>query len=391
VKKGLRKILMSAILIAIVCPTYLVIPSSSQLQPRLLEVTTNKEIKTIEGLGKSFPTVTISKIEKWTNGTKLHMIFYHLLNPSSSSVDLDSVATSLATTEALPSKQYWDSTPPDEVIVTYTTWITEKMEKTERCTETKERGVRPLTGVYYPYTDTYDTLQFVLEGTYGDIFASYTHNDNYNSEEEGGVYPLQENKPYLLQGSSRLHKHLTKNLLDSWVAGNITAAYFVAVTYLREMALEELIELGLSYAFKSVAAFLSSPLVVGMMMLYDAAEAILAFIEAMGYLNEAAWVDNVVREDFLGDGWVWRQRFPAEMTDWNQYWLNPFYYKPMRGLYHYVKWSFYEEWGAEGIFSEKHYCSVTWRDWEEWEVAPTSATLDGAGRYIDTHFWYPPP
>lgn len=148
--------------------------------------------------------------------------------------------------------------------------------------------------------------------------------------------------------------------------------------------------MGLSYASKKVAAYLSSPVVVALMLIYDITDALLNFIEAMGYLSEAAWVQNVVREDFLGDGWLWRSRFPAEMENLEQYWCNPFYYKPMRGLYHYVKWSFYQEWGAEGIFSKKHYCSVTWRDWEEWRVAPTDATLDGAGRYIDTSWWNPP-
>lgn len=115
----------------------------------------------------------------------------------------------------------------------------------EKTVGTRITEINPMAqNVYYPYTDIYDGLQFVLEGTYGDIFSSYTHNDNYNSEEDGGIYPLEANKPYALQGFQRSHIHLTRNLLDSWIAGNISAVFFTIATFFAEESVEEVTIIG---------------------------------------------------------------------------------------------------------------------------------------------------
>ena len=146
----MRKIaILGAVLIFIVLsPTYLGVSSLSQLQPSLLKVTMTQETKTIEILGKNVLTLTTTRIEEWTNGTKLRMVFYHLLNPSNSSID-SKVATSLAVSEKFSKpREYYgmNSTPPREVIITYTKWISNTTTKTEKTSRIESASVKPLTG-----------------------------------------------------------------------------------------------------------------------------------------------------------------------------------------------------------------------------------------------------
>ena len=383
----MRKIaILGAVLIFIVLsPTYLGVSSLSQLQPSLLKVTMTQETKTIEILGKNVLTLTTTRIEEWTNGTKLRMVFYHLLNPSNSSID-SKVATSLAVSEKfLKPREYYgmNSTPPREVIITYTKWISNTTTKTEKTSRIESATIKPLTGVYYPYTDWIDGLKFVLEGEYNGVFATYDHDDNYNND---GYYPLQENTPFILQGNAKRHIHLTKDLLDSWIAGNISDALAVAASFFLYESVEELILMGLEGVSEKVAAVLSSPIVVAIMVIWDMVETIMKLLEILNLINQAQWVNDWVVEHFLGDGWAWRGPIArSEFIGW--IWC-PFWFKPITGWGWYQHREFDQTWGAEGIFNpEPHHYTIDWYYKTEWKIAPTSASIDGAGKYMATSPW----
>ncbi|MGB9774908.1 MAG: hypothetical protein ACPL4I_13000, partial [Bacteroidota bacterium] len=225
------------LIIVILCPTYLALPSISQSQPRLLTVQVRAETKTEQVFNESILTTKLTRIEEWTNGTLLQMTFYHVINPSNTSTELASnttYLTKLATlaTDHQPREYYGtNSTPPREVIVTYKKWITNTTTPQRESASAETSSIRPQADARYPYTAVIDTLQFVLKGKYESIFVTYDHNDNYNDEEDGGVYPLQANTPYILRGSQKpYHIHLIRDLLNSWVVGNISEALAVAAS-----------------------------------------------------------------------------------------------------------------------------------------------------------------
>jgi len=383
----LRKIaILGAVLIFIVVsPTYLGVSSLSQLQPSLLKVTTAQEVKTIEILGKNVLTLTTTRIEEWTNGTKLRMVFYHLLNPSNSSID-SKVATSLAVSEKFSKpREYYgmNSTPPREVIITYTKWISNTTTRTEKTSRIESASIRPLTGVYYPYTDWIDGLKFVLEGEYNEVFATYDHDDNYNDD---GYYPLQENTPFILQGDTKpYHVHLIKDLLNSWVAGNISEALAVAASFFVYESIEELIEMGLAGASEKIAAILGSPIVVAVLVIWDIVDTIMTLLEILGLISQAQWVEECVREHFLGDGWAWRG--PIARSKFIGWIWCPFWFKAITGWGWYQHREFDQTWGTEEIFGDPHHYTVDWYWKTQWKTAPVSATIDGAGKYVATSPW----
>jgi hypothetical protein len=84
------------LIIIILCPTYLAVPTILQLQPQLLTVQTRTETKTEQVFNETILTTKLTRIEKWTNGTLLKMTFYHILNPSNSSAQQASNITYIA-------------------------------------------------------------------------------------------------------------------------------------------------------------------------------------------------------------------------------------------------------------------------------------------------------
>lgn len=361
----------------VISPTFIepTLIAQTRAQPKLISVQTQTEMKTIEVLGKSIPTRKTIQIEKWSNGTKLQMSFRHILNPSdNNSTQLPLVING---TESQP-RQYFglDSPPPREVVVNYKKWITNTTAmEIKKAPESKAGSVSPsaiLASVYYPDTDIVDGLQFVLEGSYEDVFVSYDHDDNYN---EDGYHPLEVNTPYHLSGDQiPYHIHLIKDLLDAWVAGNLSMAETVGITFIARYCLGDLIRMGLARISAKVAAILGSPVVVAILFIIDIAEAIQAFLKLLGFVKAADWVINVVTEKFLGDGWTWRGPILGrEYIGW--YWI-PYRTKPMTGIGIYAFREFNQTWGSEGIFDPNpHECSVAWYDRTEWLTAPTSAAL----------------
>jgi len=59
------------LIIIILCPTYLAVPSVSQLQPQILTVQIKTETKTEQVFNETILTTELTRIEKWTNGTLL--------------------------------------------------------------------------------------------------------------------------------------------------------------------------------------------------------------------------------------------------------------------------------------------------------------------------------
>lgn len=368
--------LIGMMLIAIIIyPNYIGIPLSLELQPRLIDSQVSRTVKTIEAMGMSIPSVITTRIEEWSNGTKFHMIFYHLLDANS---EMGCLKAPEEIDFSKPREYYGtNSTPSREVIVTYTKWITNSSAATPKETSQANQALTNLleTGVYYPYTSLIDTLQFVLKGRFGNVFVSYDHNDNYNSEVNGGVYPLEANTPYILKGSQKpYHVHLTKDLLDGWVVGNLTAALVVGATFLASYVIGELIEKGLAAVSSTIAAILAAPVVVVILAIIDIAEALKALLEMLGFINEAQWVENVIREHFLGDGWAWRGPiYGREFVGW--VWC-PFWTRPITGWGIYQYREFEQTWGSEGIFNPNtHKCSICWYDRTEWLSASTPATI----------------
>lgn len=226
--------------------------------------------------------------------------------------------------------------------------------------------------MYYPYTDWMDSLKFVLKGSYGGVFATYDHDDNYNSD---GYYPLEADTPYILTGKQKpYHIHLTRNLLDAWVFGNLTAAAVVAATFVGDYVVGDLIQKGLAAISKKVAAILAAPEVVAILLIWSIVDALHTLLEILGFLSEAQWVESVLRERFLGDGWAWRGRISSgEFIGW--YW-SPYIFKPMLGIGIYEFREFKKTWGAEGIFgSNPHEYSICWYNRTEWLTASTVACL----------------
>lgn len=365
------------LIIIILCPTYLAVPSVSQLQPQILTVQIKTETKTEQVFNETILTTELTRIEKWTNGTLLQMTFYHILNPSNSSAQQASNITYIAKLAILqiehqPREYYGtNSTPLREVIVTYRKWIINTTTPETESASIKTSTIRPLASVIYPYTDRIDTLKFVLKGSYGNVFATYDHDDNYNPD---GYYPLEANTPYILRGSQKpYHIHLIKDLLDSWVIGNLTAAMVVAATFLLQYTVGELIEMGLEALSAEIAAILSMPIVVVILLINDIVEAIQAFLEALGFIKEADWVQSVVRERFLNDGWAWRGPISkSELVGW--VWC-PFWFKPITGWGIYQYREFEQTWGSEGIFNPNpHQYSICCYDRTEWLSASSSAT-----------------
>lgn len=198
--------IISIMLIAIVTtPNYLGISAFPELQPRLLNRQVEKVTKTVEVLGISIPTVITTTIEEWSNGTRLHMVFYHLLNSSS---EISPLAAPEEIDFSKPREYYGvNSTPLREVIITYTKWITNSSAATKVTTQNNHPSTRPL-AVYYPHTRIIDGLWFVLKGEYQGVFATYDHDDNYN---EGGYYPLEANTP---QNLTRIKTITTSDLTN---------------------------------------------------------------------------------------------------------------------------------------------------------------------------------
>jgi len=373
-------IIGAVLIFIVVSPTYLRVSSLSQLQPSLLKVTTSEEVKTIEILGKNVLTLTTTRIEEWTNGTKLRMVFYHLLNPSNSSVD-SKVATSLAVSEnfSKPREYYgMNSTPPKEVIITYTKWISNTTTKTEKTSRIESASIRPLTGVYYPFTARIDGCRFVLEGEYNGVFATYDHDDNYNRD---GYHPLEANTPYILEGNAKpYHIHLIKDLLNSWVAGNVSEELAVAASFFAFDSIKKLIKMGLEGASAKVAAILSSPIVVAVLLIEDMVDTIMTLLKILHFASQAQWVEECIREHFLGDGWAWRG--PIARSKFIGWIWCPFWFKPITGWGWYQRRLFNQTWGAEGIFGDPHHYTVDWYWKTEWKTAPTNALVDGGGKYI---------
>ena len=365
------------LIIVILCPTYLALPSISQLQPRLLAVQVRTETKTEQVFNESILTTKLTRIEEWTNGTLLQMTFYHIINPSDTSAELASNTTYLTELVEFPQSQpreYYgaNSTPPREVIVTYRKWITNTTTPETESALIKTSTIRPLAGVLYPYTDWIDTLKFVLKGSYGNVFATYDHDDNYNPD---GYYPLEANTPYILTGSQKpYHIHLIRDLLNSWVVGNISEALAVAASFIGEWSVEKLVEMGLEAASEKVAALLGSPIVVAISVIWDIVDTIDTVLKILGFFNQAQWVENVVRERFLGDGWAWRG--PISKSEFIGWVWCPFWFKPITGWGIYQYREFEQTWGSEEIFNPNtHQYSICWYDRTEWLSASSSATF----------------
>ena len=374
---------IGVMLIIILCPTYLAVPTISQLQPQLLTVQTRIETKMEQVFNETILTTELTRIEKWTNGTLLQMTFYHILNPSNSSAQQASNITYIAKLATLqiehqPREYYGtNSTPPREIIVTYRKWITNTTTPETESALAETSSIEPMAGMRYPYieiSNRTDYLQFVLKGKYGNVFATYDHNDNYNDEKDGGVYPLEANTPYILSGSRKpYHIHLTRDLLNSWVVGNISEALAVAASFIIWSSVEELVKKGLEAASEKVAAILGSPVVVAISVIWDIVDTINKLLEILGFINQAQWVENVVRERSLNDGWAWRGPiFKSEFIGW--VWC-PFRFRPITGWGIYQYREFEQTWGSEGIFnSNPHQYYICWYDRTVWLSASSSAT-----------------
>lgn len=326
----------------VVSPSFLGI-SSLQTGPRLLSVEEQSSTEwitpTIGSYRETKKVDSYKRIEKWTNGTKAHYASHVYLNDPQC-MDM------------------WAN---------FTTWLPENLT-TQQTSQSSAASVQPLTeGNLQKYKMDGDI--WFINGENSTCFTTYPHDDNYET-----YHPLEWNLPFALQGLTKTHTHLPKGILDDWVNGNISAAIFVGLCFLGYAAINRLSDglLGLiveggegiqSKILDTMAEELSknidSPLLVAINSLIGwGREVASVWSDISPYYDNVMWTENVVREQFGGDGWTWHGPWYNVGTFFRSTDLSNS--KPMTIIDTYAAMGVQATYGTEGIFGTQREFISQW-------------------------------
>jgi hypothetical protein len=236
-----------------------------------------------------------------------------------------------------------------------------------------------------------DNLWFVLQGSNATCYATYDHNDNYDT-----YHACRWDDSYVLEGKEKEHIHLPRSLITSWLYGNISGVEAIycemAIRSGIEWGIEEILsELGISSA--SIAAMLGiSPELPGVavfifMLCYEIYETLETLAKLWGYLSTIYWLLTVVREHFSGDAWAWMGNI------WSGYIIQLF--DPLEGapmtVDRYWDIRYWEQsWGAEGIYSTTpHQYIIGWWFRNIVKCPSSTARFDFSNRERDWRHPFP--
>lgn len=318
----------------VVSPSFLGI-SSLQTGPRVLSVEVRSSTEwvtpTLGIFNETKQVYRYTRIEKWTNGTKMHYASYVYLDDSHC-------------------MGFWAN---------YTAWLPQNFSA-QQTSQSSTASVQPLEEGNLPKKFRDGDIVFIY-GSNSTCYTTYEHDDNYET-----YHPLQWNAPFALQGIEKTHIHLAKGILDGWVGGNVSTALFMGACLLGYEAI--------NYLSGDLLALISDPsqtvcekLTLDMLRKYAEAtgstllKAIawhlelwgLAFLQwiwdSWGYWSQCVWIENVVREHFGGDGWVWHGPWYRIGTDYIS--TDVSNSKPITVIDTYAAWGVQATFGKDGIFA----------------------------------------
>jgi hypothetical protein len=186
-----------------------------------------------------------------------------------------------------------------------------------------------------------------------------------------------------------MHLHLPVSLLNSWVNGNISDAIFIGISFLTYKAINAMTDDLVSLMLEGggaickkvsdetatyVADEFDMPLIAVGYEIAAWAHELIEFLEQIFTdVQRAAWVNQIVREKFGGDGWNWHPE-PFDPGDC-AYYEDPFDTRLMTVYHWYHVRVFNMTWGTQGIYGNPETYVGVWPGYDEVKCGSSTATL----------------